>query len=203
MKTVNPATTSMPKTAPHADSRIAMDALAELESLAPPRDLPDPDLTENAVTVLERRYLKKDPTTGKVCETPRELFWRVAVKPGKPVAFGVQGAKLVFGLPGNPVSSLVACELFVRPALRALQGAADPGPFFLPGRLARALRCDAARDQLVRARCSSDDAGVVLEPITGQESHMIGRAAAAGALVLVPRGNGELAAGATVRYLAI
>jgi ribonucleoside-diphosphate reductase alpha chain len=78
MKTVNPATTSLHKTSPQADSRIAMDALAELDSLAPPRDLPEPDLTENAVTVLERRYLKKDPTTGKVCETPRELLWRVA-----------------------------------------------------------------------------------------------------------------------------
>ena len=63
-----------------------------------------------------------------------EVFWRVAVRPGKPVAFAVRGETLVFGLPGNPVSSLVAFELFVRPALRALQGA-EPGPFYLPGRL--------------------------------------------------------------------
>ncbi len=61
-----------------------MDALAELEAIAPPQDLPDPDLTENAVTVLERRYLKKDPHTGKVCETPRELFWRVAAHIARP-----------------------------------------------------------------------------------------------------------------------
>ena len=53
-----------------------------------------------------------------------EVFWGVAVKPGKPVSFGVRGQTLVFGLPGNPVSSLVGCELFVRPALLALQGAA-------------------------------------------------------------------------------
>jgi len=59
-------------------------ALAELESIAPPQDLPDPDLTENAVTVLERRYLKKDPQTGQVCETPRELFWRVASNIARP-----------------------------------------------------------------------------------------------------------------------
>ncbi len=58
----------------------------------------------------------------------KEVFWRVAVKPGKPIAFGVRGDTLVFGLPGNPVSSLVGFELFVRPALRALQGARDPGP---------------------------------------------------------------------------
>src|SRR2546426_859822 len=48
-----------------------------------------------------------------------ELFWGVAVKPGKPVSFGVRGSTLVFGLPGNPVSSLVTCEVFVLPALRA------------------------------------------------------------------------------------
>ena len=57
-----------------------------------------------------------------------EVFWRVAIRPGKPVSFGVRGATLVFGLPGNPVSSLVGCELFVKPALRALQGLADPLP---------------------------------------------------------------------------
>ena len=49
-----------------------------------------------------------------------EVFWGVAVKPGKPVWFGVRGRTLVFGLPGNPVSSLVSFELFVRPAIRAL-----------------------------------------------------------------------------------
>ena len=57
-----------------------------------------------------------------------EDFWGVAVKPGKPLAFAMRGATLVFGLPGNPVSALVGVELFVRPALRALQGAAEPGP---------------------------------------------------------------------------
>src|SRR3954465_10633345 len=57
-----------------------------------------------------------------------EVFWRVAVKPGKPVSFGVRGETLVFGLPGNPVSSLVGFELFVRPALLALQGLAQPLP---------------------------------------------------------------------------
>ena len=64
-----------------------------------------------------------------------EVFWRVAVKPGKPIAFAVRGESLVFGLPGNPVSSLVDFELFVRPALRALQGARIRGRSILPGRL--------------------------------------------------------------------
>ena len=132
-----------------------------------------------------------------------EIFWRVAVRPGKPVAFGVRGTTLVFGLPGNPVSTLVGCELFVRPALLALQGAADPGPRFAAGRLLVTVSRNPGRDDFLRARSAVTDDGVVLEPVAGQESHMIVRAAEADALVLVPRGEGELAAGSIVRYLPL
>jgi molybdopterin molybdotransferase len=132
-----------------------------------------------------------------------EVFWGVAVKPGKPVAFGVRGHTLVFGLPGNPVSSLVGCELFVRPALLALQGASVPGPVFREGRLATDVDRNAHRDELLRARALPSEDGVVLDPVSGQESHMIVRAAGADALVLAPRGEGILAAGERVRYLAL
>jgi molybdopterin molybdotransferase len=132
-----------------------------------------------------------------------EVFWRVAVKPGKPISFGVRGSALVFGLPGNPVSSLVGFELFVRPALLALQGVREPGPPFQPGVLGSAVRRNPQRDEFLRARVRSDGDGVVLEPLTGQESHMIARAAAADALVLAPRGEGELAAGSRVRYILL
>ena len=132
-----------------------------------------------------------------------EDFWGVAVRPGKPLAFGVHGRTLVFGLPGNPVSSLVGLELFVRPALLALQGAADPGPSYETARLASPLRRKGARDELARARTRRDGEGTLLEPLTGQESHMIARAAGADALVLVPAGEGELAAGSAVQYLRL
>ena len=132
-----------------------------------------------------------------------EIFWRVAIKPGKPVSFGVRGDTLVFGLPGNPVSALVGCELFVKPALRALQGLPDPLPRFEPGRLAAGLRRNRDRDEFVRARVQADGGVLVLDPVTGQESHMIVRSSAAEALVHVPRGNGELAAGSTVRWLRL
>jgi molybdopterin molybdotransferase len=132
-----------------------------------------------------------------------EVFWRVSIKPGKPVSFGARGDALVFGLPGNPVSALVGCELFVKPALRALQGLANPLPRFEPGRLAVALARDDDRDEFVRARSRADGDAVVLEPIVGQESHMIVRSSGADALVHVPRGNGELAAGAPVRWLRL
>jgi molybdopterin molybdotransferase len=132
-----------------------------------------------------------------------EIFWRVAMQPGKPVAFGVRGPTLVFGLPGNPVSSLVGFELFVRPALLALQGLAEPRPAFRPGRLGAPARRLAARDALLRARSRVEGDALVLEPLTGQQSHMIAHAASADALVLVPQGEGELPAGSPVSYLPL
>lgn len=132
-----------------------------------------------------------------------EVFWRVAVRPGKPVAFAVRGETLVFGLPGNPVSSLVGFELFVRPALLALQGLREPRPPFRPAQLAGTVRRSRDRDQLVRARTRVEHDRLVVEPLGGQASHMIVRAAVADALVLVPRGSGELAAGSTVKYLQV
>ena len=128
-----------------------------------------------------------------------EVFWRVAVKPGKPVAFGARGATLVFGLPGNPVSSLVGFELFVRPAVLALQGAREPLPVFDEAELASPLRRGPGRDELVRAEVRD---GVAV-PLPGQESHMIVRAARANALVHVPRGEGTLEAGTRVRFLRL
>jgi molybdopterin molybdotransferase len=133
-----------------------------------------------------------------------EVFWRVAVKPGKPISFGVRDSTLVFGLPGNPVSSLVGFELFVRPAVLALQGHGDPSPRFEPGRLGADAQLNSHRDELVRARTrAADDGSLMLDPLGGQESHMIARAAGADALVLLPRGDGRLAAGAPVRYLRL
>jgi len=132
-----------------------------------------------------------------------EIFWQVALKPGKPISFGVRGGTLVFGLPGNPVSSLVGCELFVKPALRALQGLGDPLPRYEHGRLVAPLRRNEARDELVRSRMRIDGDAVLLEPLGGQESHMIVRASAANALVLVARGKGVLEAGSTAPYLPL
>jgi molybdopterin molybdotransferase len=183
------------------------DAGAEVERLPTVAD--DEDATRAALA----RALEADVvvTSGGVSVGPHDLvrrllaelraeevFWRVAVKPGKPVVFATVGRTLVFGLPGNPVSALVGFELFVRPAVRALQGA-DPGPHYRLARLARAVRRDPARDALLRARLDGEAAS----PLSGQESHMIVRAAAANALVLVPRGEGELAEGESVSYLPL
>jgi len=131
------------------------------------------------------------------------VFWGVAMRPGKPLFFGVHAGTLVFGLPGNPVSSLVAAMLFVRPAVLALQGASDPGPDWAGGTLATPVRRAPLRDDLLRARSTVTPDGAALTPVAGQESHMITRTALADALVHVPRGDGELAAGTRVRYLRL
>jgi molybdopterin molybdotransferase len=132
-----------------------------------------------------------------------EVFWGVAVKPGKPLFFGVRDGTLVFGLPGNPVSSLVGALVFVTPALLALQGHASPRPEYQPARAASTLRRNPQRDEFVRARCTLAESGVSLTPLSGQDSHMIVRAAAADALAYVPRGDGEIAPGEPVGYLPL
>src|SRR4051794_24542878 len=192
-------------------------ALASAGALVEPQVSVADDDTEHREAI--RRGLEADVlvTSGGVSVGPHDLvrrieqelgvdkvFWRVAVKPGKPVSFGVRGTTLVFGLPGNPVSSLVGFELFVRPAVLALQGHADPLPRFEPGRLGAVAKRNPVRDELVRARTrAGDDGAVELEPLAGQESHMIARAAGADALVFLPRGEGELAVGSPVRYLRL
>jgi molybdopterin molybdotransferase len=132
-----------------------------------------------------------------------ELFWGVAIKPGKPVAVGVRRDHLVFNLPGNPVSVLAGFELLVRPAVNALLGLPEPLPAFRRGTLASSVRRNDGRDEFVRARVSADGDEPVLEPLAGQESHMIVRAGRASALVWIESGEGEVPAGASVRYLAL
>jgi molybdopterin molybdotransferase len=132
-----------------------------------------------------------------------ELFWGVAIKPGKPVAVGVRRDHLVFNLPGNPVSVLAGFELIVRPAVNALLGLPEPLPAYRRGTLATAVRRARDRDEFVRARVSADGGDPVLEPLAGQESHMIVRAGRASALVWIEAGEGEVPAGAAVRYLAL
>jgi molybdopterin molybdotransferase len=131
----------------------------------------------------------------------RELFWRVALRPGKPLSVGVRGRTLVFGLPGNPVSTLVCFELFVRPALLASQGARDFSPAFAGGVLGTVVKRNPERDDLIRVRIDRRQRPPVLTPVPGQESHQIAVTAGADGLARIPAGTGELTAGAEVSYL--
>jgi molybdopterin molybdotransferase len=132
----------------------------------------------------------------------REVFWRVAHKPGKPLWFGVApSGALIFGLPGNPVSSLVCFELFVREALDAMAGVVRrPRPV---ARLAAPVPRLASRDHAVRSRLVPGPAGMELHPDDAQDSHLIVHASAAGAAALVAAGEGVAEAGTVVEYLPL
>ena len=123
-----------------------------------------------------------------------ELFWGVRLRPGKPTWFGRRGETLAFGLPGNPVSAMVTFQLFARPALAALQGAA-PDAARATAVLAHAVARNPHRDEAVRVRLGHTDDGLVAEPTGAQGSHMLTSMLGADGLALIHHGNGELAAG--------
>jgi molybdopterin molybdotransferase len=113
-------------------------------------------------------------------------FWRVALKPGKPLAVGRAGATHVLGLPGNPASASLTFLLFGVPLLRALQGDASPLPARVPVRVAGSLRRRAGREEFLRARLERR-AGELVAAIAGnQSSGAVTSFAHADALVVVP-----------------
>ena len=130
--------------------------------------------------------------------------WQVAIKPAKPLAFGTVGEKPVFGLPGNPVSSMVSFELFARPALRQMGGHRR-----LFRRQVAAVVAEPVRRRpdgklhLVRVVATiGEDGRWRVRPVGGQGSHQLAAAAAANALALVADGDG-VGAGDTVHILLL
>ena len=126
-----------------------------------------------------------------------ERFWGVRLRPGKPTWFGTRGDTLAFGLPGNPVSAMVTFQLFARPALAALQGAA-PDAARASAVLAHAVARNPRRDETVRVKLRPTDDGLVAEPTGPQGSHMLTSMVGADGLALIHHGEGELAAGERV-----
>ena len=124
-------------------------------------------------------------------------FWKVAIKPGRPFVFGRYRGKLLFGLPGNPVSALVTFLLLVRPALLRWQGATDISLPIHPGVLAESLVNQGERRHFMRVRL--DPSGKV-HSAGVQASHIQSSMAAANGLVDVPP-NTTLAVGAAVPVL--
>jgi molybdopterin molybdotransferase len=116
-------------------------------------------------------------------------FWKVAMKPGKPLVFGLKGRVPFFGLPGNPVSAMVVFEQFVRPALRLLQGHRllfRPVLEALLGDEAGPVRTKAGRMDFVRCRVEQDGAGFRVTSVKKQGSGILKTLVDANALMLVP-----------------
>jgi molybdopterin molybdotransferase len=137
----------------------------------------------------------------------RAVFERVAIQPGKPLFFGRSGrspASLVFGLPGNPVSSIVDFLVFVRPALRKMLG--DPRPVDpLPSaRLAGSVRRHAGRRGYLPARVMVDpDGGLAVTPVPSMGSADLVALSRANALVIAPEGRSEIPPGERLRVILL
>src|SRR5205807_5226835 len=110
---------------------------------------------------------------------------------------GERQGKLVFGLPGNPVSSVVTFILFARPALAALQGATQQR-WPLEAKLAAAVRRNPVREQALRVRLERQDGNLLAIPNGPQGSHLVSSLVGADALAFIPAGDGELPAGTSV-----
>ncbi len=128
-------------------------------------------------------------------------FWRINMRPGKPLMFGTRGRTLVFGLPGNPVSAMVTAIAFIKPALRAWLGYAEPAPWRLP--LAEATPPNSARRHFMRARLIQTDAGPALLPISQTDSGHTSSLAHADMLVIQPEHDPGQPAGAYVEAISL
>ena len=136
-------------------------------------------------------------------------LWRVAVQPGKPLAVAQAASAagrrvLLVGVPGNPVSSFVTFELFVRPAVRRLAGHADaPGRPIVRARLAEPVRKAVGRRAFLRVVLTEAAAGWQAALAGGQGSHVLSALAAADGLAVVPEGVNGLPAGAEVEVIRL
>ncbi len=154
-------------------------------------------ITSGGVSVGEFDYVK-----AAVEEIGSLDFWRIAIKPGKPLAFGTLGNALFFGLPGNPVSSLVTFELFVRPALRKLAGYTRLTRTILPLTLGAPLPHQMGRREFARARLETvkneEGGNVCAYPLGAQDSHRLSSLAAADVLLIAHEDHADYDIGETL-----
>ena len=125
-------------------------------------------------------------------------FWRVNVRPGKPLAVGTYRGTPFIGLPGNPVSAFVGFELFVRPALARLAGLAAPGQRIVHATLAEPVDCD-GRESYFRAIVQESEGRFTLRLAGDQGSASLFSLVLANALLIIPAGVKSLAVGDRVR----
>jgi len=132
-------------------------------------------------------------------------FWKVAMRPGKPLMFGQIGSTRVLGLPGNPVSSLVGTVLFVGPLLAALQGRdAEAEPRLVTARLGAGLAANDSRADYLRATFETGSDGVpVATAFAQQDSSMLRRFAGCSCLILRPPHAAAADAGSIVRIIPL
>ena len=129
-------------------------------------------------------------------------FWRIAMKPGKPLVFATLGDRVFFGLPGNPVSAMVCFVLFVAPALRRAQGqVSDLTAPIVQMKTAALLKGVPERRSYLRVRVVSRRGELIAEPMPSQGSHIATSMVGANGLAIVETGQMEVAAGSPVSVM--
>lgn len=157
----------------------------------------DVTLTTGGVSVGELDYVKDTLAALGV----EQVFWKVAQKPGKPLAFGRRDGRLVFGLPGNPVSALVCFAVYVRPALRRMQGHRRIHLPVVYARLASATKKAKGLTEFLRVQLADGPDGPLATPFREQGSGVLTSLGAGAGLLVGPAEPAELSAGGT--YLVI
>jgi molybdopterin molybdotransferase len=171
-----------------------------LRELSDPAQGADVIIAAGGVSVGDRDYVK--PALEKL---GRLELWKVAIKPGKPLAFGRLGPALFFGLPGNPVSAMVTFELFARPALRKLAGYADADLCRAPIRavVGEAVAHTPGRREYVRAITRWEGDGYMARPTGAQGSGILHSLTRANSLLIVPEDSPGLSVGEIVEALLL
>jgi molybdopterin molybdotransferase len=130
-------------------------------------------------------------------------FWKIAMRPGKPLMAGRMDDAILLGLPGNPVSAIVCAHLFLLPLLRALQGDSDPAPQTRRAILGADVGETGPRTHYMRARLSPGDTLPVVTPFDRQDSALLRILSEADALLIRPAGDAPRPAGTPVDYLPL
>lgn len=131
-------------------------------------------------------------------------FWKIAMRPGKPMMFGVRGAQRVLGLPGNPVSSMICARIFLVPLISRLLGLETEGPRSQRVSVTTPLEANGARTHFMRARLTTDSAGnAAVTPLPNQDSSHMSALAKADCLIVRAVGAPAIAAGEAVDVLPL
>jgi len=154
-------------------------------------------ITSGGVSVGDADYVKQTlDALGKVD------FWKIAMKPGRPLAFGRLGEAVFFGLPGNPVSVMATFILFARPALLKRAGARPVPPLTLKARTQTRLKKRPGRKDYQRGILAQTDDGTLAVDTTGlQGSHVLSSMSRANCFIALPRESGDVEAGEWVEVI--
>ncbi len=155
----------------------------------------DAIITSGGVSVGEADYIKE-----LLAEIGEVVFWKIAMKPGRPLAFGTIGKCHFFGLPGNPVAVMVTFRQFVEDALRILMGQSPAPTFTFPVTCASPIRKVPGRTEFQRGILSQDEQGRLQVRTTGEQgSGILSSMSRANCFIVLPESQGNVEPGATVQ----